>query len=135
MTGSRQLPTTEAPTVRQGVRVGRLERRLLPTAGSGSGVSAVLFSFAGPLADGVESGRWYADDTREFTKVRVSAASAPTDQVVKVRLNGVDYATLTLPAGDDLMEQALSLGVTADDYLTAKTVTTDGDNLDIQLSP
>lgn len=83
------------------------------------GLFALPFSQRGPATLSSSSQRWYADYPMTLVKARLSTAiAADADVVFKAMLNGADWLTLTLAAGDLTVLEDVDLAPAVGDYLT-----------------
>lgn len=81
-----------------------------------------LFSYSGSLIDGIESAPWYPEHGIAIYSFRVAATGPPSgsDLHLQVRLDGADYATLTLTDSTIMEINAVSVRVPSSSYLAMR---------------
>lgn len=107
-------------------RIGKLERRLQAVVDARR--SPQLFSFAGPLPEGVESPPWRPVHPTEIDLLVPQVLTAPSggDLVIDMKLNGSTVRTLTVPDGELYVEDAVPFVIPAGGSLTATVTTASG---------
>lgn len=121
MPGSIQPPDQQAHLSRVIARLEHRERRIFPQPRPQVWLPQ-LFSYNDFLADGIESGPWYPEHGILVYSFRVSATTPPSgaDCHLQVRLNGADYATLTLTDSTVTEINAVSVRVPSSSFLTMR---------------
>lgn len=103
--------------------------------GSGSGGGAVVFSYPGPLAAGVESPPFYPPVDVYYSQIRVSTlANVTVNTTVDFKINGTVITTVTLLSGTKTVTVAITSLVLRTDYVTMVLTAAADANLSVELS-
>ena len=113
-------------------RVERTERRTI--APLGTDPVRMIFSYPGPLAEGIDSPPWYVPRSGVIELVRVSLlTAATTDHTVSIRVNGVEQQQCTLSAGDLTSQADAAISVGFGLYVSVATIAVSDSNMAVEL--
>lgn len=136
MSRDRQIPTNDAVIRSLSERVRKLEAQLSQVIDSRR--TPLLFSFAGPLEEDVESPPLRPIHPTQIDLIVPQVLVAPSgdDLIVDLKLNGTVVRTLTVLDGEFYVEDAVPFVVPMGYKLTATVTQASGaESLSIQLIP
>lgn len=102
------------------------------------GTDPIIASFGGPVTLLTGASRYYHPSTTNITGAYASLGTTSTsgNVVAVVKLNGVEFVTLTVPANEHLLSlQSIAQAITPSDYLTIDVTSagTDAEDLTVYL--